>query len=109
MPRVARVDGERLLAQHMRARLERRLRVLVMESVRARDETDVDPGVDDVAVVLAGQLEAPVVLYLLKQLRSLAPDPDELHVVAAQREVRQVRRDGPGAGADHAESQLRHR
>ena len=103
------IDRERLLAQHVRARLERRLRVLVVEPVRARDEADVHAGVDDVAVVLARDAEAPVAPDLLEQLGAFARDADELDVVPALREVRQVGGDGPGTGADDPESQLCHR
>ena len=70
LPGVRGLDRERLLAEHVRARLERGLRVLVVQAVRAPDEADVHAGVDHVAVVLARHAEAPVVLDLLEQLRA---------------------------------------
>src|SRR5439155_11491594 len=106
VPRLARLNRDRLLDEHMRACLERRLRVLVVEGRRTRDEADVDPGVDHVVVVLARELEAPIVPDLHEELRALACDADELDLVAAPREVRQVRGDRPRPCPDHPEAKL---
>jgi hypothetical protein len=44
------------------------------------------------------------VLDLLEELRPLATHPDELDLVSALCEVRQVRGDGPGSCADDSET-----
>ena len=96
LPGVPGIDRERLLAEHVRPRLERGLRMFVVHAVGTRDEADVHARVDHVPIVLARDPEAPVVLDLLEQLRPLAADADELELVLACREVRKMRGDGPG-------------
>ena len=108
VPGVGWVDRHGLLDEHVGACLERGTSVLVVQSGRAGDEGDVDAGVDDVAVVLAGHGEAVAVADLVQQPDVLARHADELHVVGPPGEVRQVRRHRPRAGADHAEAQLAH-
>src|SRR4029077_6542884 len=74
----------------------------------ARNEADVDAGVDHVLVALARDLESPVVLDLLQHLGPFAADSRELDVVAPLGEVRQMRGNRPRTGADYPKSQLRH-
>jgi len=80
--------------------------VLVVQSRRAGDEADVDARVDYVAVVLARDPEAEVVLDLLQELGPLPRHAHELDLVAPLREVRQVGRDRPRARTDHPQPQL---
>ena len=109
VPGIGRVDRHGFLDEHVGTRLERGTSVLVVQSGRAGDEGDVDAGVDDVAVVLAGHGEAVAVADLVQQIDVLARHADELHVVGPPGEVRQVRRHRPRTGADDAEAQLAHR
>ena len=62
VPGLLRVGGDRLLDEHVSSRLHRRQGVLAVEARRAGDEDDIEIVGHDVAVVLAGELEAERVL-----------------------------------------------
>jgi hypothetical protein len=86
----------------MCAGLQRRLRVLVVEAGRARDEADVEAGVDDVSEVFAGDRKPPFVSDALECFAALSADGDELDFVAAACKVRKMGGNSPRAGPDDA-------
>ena len=88
VPRIFGSNGHGLFDQDVRSRLEGRFGVFVVKTRRARHETDVDPGVEYFAIVLAGELEAPVRPDLLKYLRSLSGNGHEFHLFSALRQLR---------------------
>ena len=90
LPGVGRVDGEGLLAHHVRAGLERCLGLLEVVAGRAAHDHDVGLLGDDVVPVGGGLLEAELVLDLAQQLRVAAIDDDELDLtqVATPDQVR---------------------
>jgi len=97
LPGIRRVDGERLLAHHVRTGLQRRLGLLEVMAGRAAHDHDVRPGRDDLVPVVGRPLEAEVVLDALEQLGVAPVDDGELHLarIAASDEVGQMRADGP--------------
>ncbi len=104
LPGVGGRDRERLLAQDVGARLEGGPDLLGAEGDRPGDHDEVGPSLDDVAPVRGRAGEAELRADLLEQRRVAPIDDHRLHVLATG-QGRQVRGDGPGAGADDAESQ----
>jgi hypothetical protein len=103
------IDGERLLAHHVGAGLERGLALLPVIAGWAADHDDVRALLDDVAPVGSGLGEPEVLLDLGKEVGIPTVDDRELDLVGVTLEVRQMRADGPGSGADDPETELRHR
>ncbi len=101
------LDRHRLLAHHVRPGGQRSARLLEVELRRARDDRDIDSGVQHIAVILGRDLEAVLLRDLVQQLRAFAGDGDELDIIVLG-EVRKVGRDRPAPGADHADPDLRH-
>ena len=58
--------------------------MLVMESRRAGHDAHIDPGREDVAIVLARKFEAKSLADLFEQLGALAAHADELELVTAR-------------------------
>ena len=90
VPGVFGSDGHRLLDQNVSAGFEGRFRVFVMEPSGTGHEAYVDARVQHVAIVLAGDFEAPIGLDLLEELRTLSRDRHELHVIATRGKFREV-------------------
>jgi hypothetical protein len=95
VPRVGGLERERLLAHHVRARLERRLRLLPVIAGRTADHDDVRLRLDHVAPVARRRLEAELVLDPLQQVGVPAVDDRELDLIPVCSEVREMRADGP--------------
>lgn len=83
VPRVGRVDGDRLLHQDVGAGLHRGDGLFVVEPDRAGDDAHVHPFGQDVAVVLTGHREAELFLDLGQFFGALAADTDQLDLVGS--------------------------
>ena len=90
LPGFVRLYRDRLFDEHVSARLQRCHSVLEMKACGAGHEADVDTGIDDIAVVLAGVLKAPVTADLVQHVAAFASNSDELDVVISLGEVGQV-------------------
>ena len=108
VPGIGRVEGERLLAHHVRAGFEGCLGLLVMEPGRAADDDDIGALGDDLVPVSGPLREAVTLGDPVEERRVAAVDDREVDLVAMPLEVRKMRADGPGAGTDDAQSKLRH-
>ena len=110
IPGICRVDGEGLLAHHVRACLESGPGLLMVQPRRAGHDHDVRPGGDDLMPVGRGVLEAIGLLDAAQQLGVSAVHDEKVDVagIAPSHQVRQVRAHGPGTRTDHADPWPRH-
>jgi hypothetical protein len=88
VPRIFGSNGHGLFDQNVRSGLEGSFGVFVVKTRRARHQADIDPGVEYFAIVLAGELEAPVRPNLLQYLRTLSGNGHEFHLFSALRQLR---------------------
>ncbi len=71
-----------------------------MVAGRAADHDDVGALLDDVVPIGRGLREPEILLDLREEFGIPAVDDGELDLVSVTLEVRQMRADGPGSGAD---------
>ena len=101
--RVGQLHGHRLLDEHVDAGLERRDRVLAVESVRRGDDDAVDACGKQLVDRGRRDLEPELALEGIEAVLGLPDDPDELDVRMLAVD-RQVVIGGPEPGSDHADA-----